>query len=299
MSNKVWLDGEIIDYNEAKVPILTHSLQYGSGIFEGIRSYAGVRTIIFRLKEHLDRFFNSIKIYNMNVKFTKDQIQEAIKDVVRLNSLGDSYIRPFAFYNDDRIGLSVIGKKTSIFIAAVELGKYLGDKESISVMVSSWRRINSDSLPVKAKASGNYINSILANIEAKNSGYDEAILLDQDGNVSEGSAENVFLVRNGIIYTPSLSSSILEGVTRDSVIKIAKYLGYDVVETVIPRDYLYTSDEVFFSGTAAEITPVSNIDGREIGDGKVGKVTEEILKEYKKIVRGHSENFQSWLTPVS
>jgi len=298
MTRIVWLDGRFINYEDAKVPILNHSLQYGSGIFEGIRSYRGDKTYIFRLDEHIDRFFNSMKIYNMPVKHSKEEIKEAIKELIRKNNLGDSYIRPFAFYNDDRIGLSVVGKSLSIYIAAAEFGKYLGEKESISVKTSSWRRINSAILPVKAKASGNYINSILANMEAKLSGFDEAIMLDQNGNVSEGSAENVFLVRKGVIYTPSISDSILEGITRDSVIKISKFLGYEVIETEIPREDIYISDEVFFTGTAAEITPVTNVDGIVIGDGKIGKITRELINFYSKVVRGHSEHFQSWLTEV-
>ena len=298
MGRIVWWDGKFIDYEEAKVPILNHSLQYGSGIFEGIRSYRGKKTYIFRLEEHLDRFFNSMKIYNMPVRFTKSEVREAIIELLRKNNLGDSYIRPFAFYNDDKIGLSVIGKPASIYIAAVEFGKYLGEKESISIKTSSWRRINSTVLPVKAKASGNYINSILANMEAKLSGFDEAILLDQNGYLSEGSAENIFLVKKGVIYTPSMSDSILEGITRDSVIKIGKFLGYEVVETEIPREDIYTSDEVFFSGTAAEITPVTNVDGIQISNGKIGKITREIIDTFSKIVRGYSDHFASWLTEV-
>ncbi len=298
MGRIVWWDGKFIDYEEAKVPILNHSLQYGSGIFEGIRSYRGKKTYIFRLEEHLDRFFNSMKIYNMPVRFTKSEVREAIIELLRKNNLGDSYIRPFAFYNDDKIGLSVVGKPASIYIAAVEFGKYLGEKESISIKTSSWRRINSTVLPVKAKASGNYINSILANMEAKLSGFDEAILLDQNGYLSEGSAENIFLVKKGVIYTPSMSDSILEGITRDSVIKIGKFLGYEVVETEIPREDIYTSDEVFFSGTAAEITPVTNVDGIQISNGKIGKITREIIDTFSKIVRGYSDHFASWLTEV-
>jgi len=297
---KVWFDGEILDYEKVKVPVLTHSLQYGSGIFEGIRAYNTDKgPAIFRLKEHIERFLNSAKIYHMDLKYKREELEKAVVDVVRINKLNECYIRPFAFYNDDQIGLSPFGKKVSVFIAAVPFGKYLAMDGGTRCKISTWKRISSETLPIQAKASGNYLNSIIANLEAKYAGYDEAILLGQNGYVAEGAGENIFLVKNNVIITPGPQADILMGVTRDTVMQIANYLGYNVIERNVHKEELYTADEVFFSGTAAEITPIVNIDGIKIGDGNVGNVTKKIRETYYNIVHGKVKEFEHFLTYVN
>jgi len=297
---KVWFDGEILDYEEVKVPVLTHSLQYGSGIFEGIRAYNTDKgPAVLRLKEHIERFLNSAKIYHMDLKYKREELEKAVVDVVRINKLNECYIRPFAFYNDDSIGLSPFGKKVSVFIAAVPFGKYLAMDGGTKCKISTWKRISSETLPIQAKASGNYLNSIIANLEAKYAGYDEAILLGQNGYVAEGAGENIFLVKNNVIITPGPQADILMGVTRDTVMQIANYLGYNVIERNVHKEELYTADEVFFSGTAAEITPIVNIDGIKIGDGNVGNVTKKIRETYYNIVHGKLKEFEHFLTYVN
>ncbi len=294
---KVWLDGEIIEYKDAKVPILTHSLQYGSGIFEGIRAYdTGNGPAIFRLDDHVNRFFRSAKIYYMNLKFSSEEFKNAIISVVKTNDLKSCYIRPFAFYNDDSIGLSPFNKKISVFIAAVPFKEYLTEINGVRCKISSWKRISSNILPVKAKASGNYLNSIIAHLEARYSGYDEAIMLAENANIAEGPGENIFIVKDGKVISPGTSSDILEGITRDTVLKISKDLGYEVVERDMHKEELYISDEVFFSGTAAEITPIVEIDGIKIGDGKPGKITLSIKERYMEIVHGKIKAYYNWLT---
>ncbi len=296
---KVWLDGELIQYNDAKVPILTHSLQYGSGIFEGIRAYETDKgTAIFRLDDHINRFFRSAKIYYMDLKYTKDEIKNAIIEVVKKNNLSNCYIRPFAFYNDDTIGLSPFKKKISVFIAAVPFKEYLTELNGVKCKISSWKRINSNILPVSAKASGNYLNSIIAHLEARYSGYDEAILLTDNGSVAEGPGENIFIVKGNNVISPGLSSDILEGITRDTVMNISRDLGYNVIERDIHKEELYVSNEVFFSGTAAEITPIVNIDGIRIGDGNPGKITVAIKNRYMDIVHGKEKSHNNWLTYI-
>ena len=294
---KVWLDGEIIEYKEAKVPILTHSLQYGSGIFEGIRAYDTVNgPAIFRLDDHINRFFGSAKIYYMNLKFSSEEIKNAIINVVKANDLKSCYIRPFAFYNDDSIGLSPFNKKISVFIAAVPFKEYLTELNGVRCKISSWKRISSNILPVKAKASGNYLNSIIAHLEARYSGYDEAIMLAENANIAEGPGENIFIVKNRKVISPGTNSDILEGITRDTVLKISKDLGYEVLERDMHKEELYISDEVFFSGTAAEITPIVEIDGIKIGDGKPGNITLSIKERYMEIVHGKIKAYYNWLT---
>ncbi|MEM0154952.1 MAG: branched-chain amino acid transaminase [Methanothrix sp.] len=298
---KVWLDGKIIDYGAAKVPILTHSLQYGSGIFEGIRAYKNSNgTAVFRLRDHVKRFFETAKIYSMSLGFSEDEIENAILEVIKINGLDSCYIRPFAFYREDGIGMTTSGKHVSVFIAAVPFGAYFGSgvDKGIKCKVSSWRRINSDILPVRAKASGNYINSIIAENEAHASGYDEAILLSRNGYIAEGPGENIFLVKNGKLLAPGEESDILFGITRDSIIKVAKNDGIDVIEANIHREELYTADEVFFAGTAAEITPITNIDGIKIGNGEIGKITSRLAAEYRDIVSGKNAKYKDWLTQV-
>lgn len=296
---KVWWDGKILHYSDAKVPILTHSLQYGSGIFEGIRAYRmGNGTAVFRLRDHLRRFFNTAKIYRMNIKYGMDEVYSAVLETVRVNKLQECYIRPFAFYNDDGIGLSPFGKNVSLFIAAVPFGKYLSEKDGVRCKTSTWRRINSNILPVQAKASGNYLNSLVANLEARTLGFDEAIMLTEDGYIAEGPGENIFIVKDGRIVTPPVESDILVGITRDSIIKIADHMGIKTVERNIHREEIYTADEAFFAGTAAEITPISSVDGIPVGDGKKGEITAKIKDEFMAIVHGSDATFRDWLTPV-
>ena len=296
----VWLDGNFIESGKANVPILTHSLQYGSGVFEGIRAYATAKgTAVFRLKDHMRRFKESAKIYAMPIEYSEDDLKSAIVSLVRKNGMKSCYIRPFAFYNDAHIGLDVTGKKVSVAIAAVDFGPYFGNKDKgIRCIVSSWRRINSQILPVRAKASGNYLNSIMASHDAKAKGADEAILLDLRGFVAEGPGENIFIVRNNVLVTPSESSDILLGITRDSIIKIAESKGIEVDERGVHREELYTADELFFTGTAAEIAPITHVDGRSIGSGRIGPITKLLSNAYSKAATGTDAEFADWLTYV-
>ncbi len=300
MKQYIWFDGRFVDYEKATVHVLTHSLQYGSGIFEGIRAYSTEKgPAIFRLKDHIDRFFNSATIYSIKLPFSKSEISNAIVETLRKNKLDESYIRPFAFYNDANIGLDVTGKKVSVIVATVPLKTYFKNKDKgISCKISSWHRINSLILPPLAKASGNYINSIIASLEAKASGADEAILTSAQGYVAEGAAENIFMVKDDLLITPPREADILLGITRDSIIKIAENLGIDVIERNIHKEELYTCDELFFAGTAAEITPITSVDGKVIGSGKPGPITKTISDKYFDVVHGRDVLFKDWLTNV-
>lgn len=298
---KVWLNGKLIDSDKANVPIMTHSLQYGSAVFEGLRTYETAKgAAIFRLKDHVKRLENSAKIYSMNLNYTQKEIAEAIVSTVKANALKEAYIRPFIFYDDSKIGVTAYGKKTSVFVAAFPFGAYFGNKESsgIKCKISSWRRINSSILPVEAKASGNYLNSIIANTEAKMSGFDEAILLSGEAYIAEGSGENIFFVEDNVLVTPDKSSQILMGVTRDSIIKLAEAMGIEVEERKVHREEIYTCDELFFTGTAAEITPIINVDGTKIGKGVAGSITKMMAQKYSETVNGKNKQFESWLTYV-
>lgn len=300
-SMKVWLNGKIMSYKDARVPILLHPVQYGSGVFEGIRAYQkGKGTAIFRLDDHVQRFIRSAHIYSMDLGYTEKEIRNAIIDVVRRNGLSSCYIRPFAFINSDKIGLSTFGKPSSLFIAAVPFGSYFGDnkEKGIKCKISSWRRINSGILPVEAKASGNYINSIIASTEAKMSGFDEAIMISYNGYIAEGPGENIFLVKDSRLITPDTGSDILLGITRDSVIKIAEEIGLIVEQRQVHKEEVYTADEAFFTGTAAEITPIVNVDGIKVGSGSTGPVTKLISERFYKVVHGDDSVFSSWLTVV-
>ncbi len=297
----VWMDGKLTEEKNVRVPILTHSLQYGSGIFEGIRAYETERgAAIFRLSDHVKRFLKTAKVYSMDVGYTADEISDAIVSVVKKNELTSCYIRPFAFYNDASIGISPFGKKISMFVAALPFGAYYGKgvETGIRCKVSSWHRINSQILPPEAKASGNYINSILATVEAKHSGFEEAILMSSSGYIAEGPGENIFLVEDNKLITPPKEADILLGITRDSIIKIAEVMGIQVEERNVHREELYTCDEVFFTGTAAEITPVTDVDGTKVGNGKVGIVTRSLASTYSDIVHGKNSDFANWLTFV-
>ncbi len=296
----IWFDGKFVDYDKANVHVLTHSLQYGSGIFEGIRSFrANGGSALFRLDDHVKRFFNSAKICGMKLRVSRAGLSKAIMDTVRKNGLDDCYVRPFSFYNDSNIGLDVTGKKVSTIVAAVGMGPYFRGKSSgLRCKVSSWERISPSVLPTEAKASGNYVNSLLASMEAKRSGFDEAILPSEGGFVTEGAAENIFIVEDGNLVTPSKEANILMGITRDTVIKIAKTIGIGVEEREVHREELYTCDEAFFTGTAAGVVPIINIDSKKVGSGRAGGITESLMDEYDKTVHGNSANpiFRDWLT---
>ena len=296
----IWLDGEMIPWRDAKTHVLTHTLHYGMGVFEGVRAYETDQgPSIFRLNEHTDRLFNSAKILNMQLPYTKAQLNEAQKQAVAENNLKSAYLRPMCFYGSEGMGLRADGLKTHVMIAAWEWGAYLGDdgiNKGIRIKTSSYSRHHVNVSMCKAKANGNYMNSMLALQEAMQDGYDEAMLLDVDGFVAEGSGENIFLVRGGNIYTPDLTSA-LDGITRNTIFILAKELGYDIIEKRITRDEVYIADEVFFTGTAAEVTPIREVDNRTIGNGGRGPVTEKLQTLYFDAVHGRSEAHKNWLTP--
>lgn len=298
----IWFEGKLVPWADAKVHVLTHGLHYGTGVFEGIRAYATPNgPAIFRLHEHVKRLFNSLKILNMKIPFDYDTIFAACKQVVSENKLAAAYIRPICFYGDDRLGLSVKDVAVRTAIAAWEWGEYLGkgtEADGISVHVSSFSRHYVNSAMSKAKVTGQYVNSTLAQMQASSAGYAEAILLDTNGFVSEGSGENIFLVRDGKLLTPTLSSC-LEGITRESIITLAGDLGLTVVERNITRDELYTVDEAFFTGTAVELTPICKIDDREIGTGKPGPITKQLQKLFFDCVHNRDVLHSDWLTFVN
>lgn len=296
----VWFDGQYLKWEEAKVPIFVHALHYGTAVFEGIRAYPSNDNLyIFRLKEHMDRLRKSANVYSFTSKFSADELCKAAVDLIRKNGIREScYIRPLTFVGMHGIDLNVTkNSPTHTTIIIFPFAKYFkGD--GISACISSWRRIDDESIPPMAKASGNYLNSVLATQECRRNGYDESILLDRNGCVSEASGENIFVVRNGKLHTPQLSDSILEGITRDTAITIARELGYDVVERPISRTELYLADEIFLTGTAAEIIAITKIDGNIIGNGREGTMTKSIRENYEAIVIGKSDKFMGWLTPT-
>ena len=294
----IWQDGRLVPWREATTHVLTHSLHYGMSVFEGVRAYRTERgTAIFRLEDHTDRLFNSAHIFQMAMPFDKATINEAHKEVLRANDLDAGYLRPIAFYGSEKMGVSPKGAKVHVVIAAWPWGAYLGEEgleRGIRVKVSSYTRHHVNISMVRAKASGHYINSILANNEVTNEGYDEAMLLDPEGYVAEGAGENLFIVRKGKLFTPDLTSC-LEGITRATVLRIADELGLSVQEKRITRDEVYCCDEAFFTGTAAEVTPIRELDGRQIGIGRRGPVTAEIQAKYFDVVNGRSAQHDNWL----
>ncbi len=297
----IWFDGEMVDWREAKVHVLTHTLHYGMGVFEGVRAYhADQGTAIFRLQAHTDRLFRSAKIMNMSMPFSKDEINEAQLAAVRENGLDSAYLRPMVFYGSEGMGLRADNLKTHVIVAAWNWGAYLGAdalEKGIRIRTSSFTRHHVNVAMCKAKANGNYINSMLALSDALRDGYDEALLLDVDGFVAEGSGENFFMVYDGVIYTPELTSA-LDGITRATVIELAKEAGYEVHEKRITRDEVYVADEAFFTGTAAEVTPIRELDGRMIGCGSRGSVTAVLQKKYFDVVHGRSEAEKQWLAYI-
>lgn len=298
--NYVWHDGEIVEWNKATVHLMTHALHYGTSVIEGIRAYATEDNLyVFRLYDHMKRFINSAKIYSFNLKYSLEDTIKAVIDTLKANNVKEScYIRPIAYVGLHGIDLYVSKESPINFaILVLKVGEYM-KSTGLKVCVSSWRRINDPLIPPLAKAGGNYLNSVLATQESKRNGYDEAIMLDLNGYVSEAPGENIFIVRNGRIYTPPVSAGILEGITRDTAITIAKNLGYEVIERNIPKSELYISDEIFLTGTAAEIAPVISVDGTIIGDGKIGPITSKIKEMYHNIVRNKIPKYSFWLTKV-
>ncbi len=297
----IWFDKKMTPWREAQTHVLTHTLHYGLGVFEGVRAYEAEKgTAIFRLKEHTNRLFNSAHIVSMAMPFSKDEINQAQIDSVKENKLKSAYIRPMAFYGSEGMGISAKTLSTHVIVAAWSWGAYMGKEaleKGIAVKTSSFSRHHVNVTMCKAKANGNYMNSILAHQEAINDGYNEALLLDTQGFVSEGSGENIFLVKNGHLITPSLSSA-LEGITRDTIIEIAKAHDIQVIEKNITRDEVYTADEAFFTGTAAEVTPIRALDRRNIGKGARGEITEFLQKTYFDVVSGKNMKYGDWLTYV-
>ena len=297
----IWFDGAMVPWREAKVHVLTHTLHYGLGVFEGVRAYETDRgTAIFRLAEHTERFFRSAHILGMNMPYDNDTLNAAQVAVVQENGLASAYLRPLAFYGSEGMGIRADMLKTHIAIATWEWGAYLGEdglKNGIRVRTSSFTRHHVNITMCRAKACGNYINSILALQEALSGGADEALMLDTEGYVTEGTGENIFVVRNGVVYTPDLSSA-LEGITRDTVIRLIGEAGLDLVEKRITRDEVYVADEAFFTGTAAEVTPIRELDGRTIGNGGRGPITEQLQASYFDCVHGRDPKHDDWLTFV-
>ena len=294
---KIWMNGSLVNWKDAKIHVLTHALHYGSGVFEGIRCYKTAKgPAVFRLREHMDRLEDSAKIYMKSIQYTTEQLCEATKQLIKANKLEECYIRPIIYRGYGEMGLDPTKSKVDVAIAAWVWGAYLGEeglKNGIRAKISSFQRISPNILPSSAKATGQYINSILAKLEATDVGYDEAIMLDSRGFISEGPGENIFMVKDGVICTPPEHASILMGITRDSVMKIAADMGYKVKEMDLTRGNLYLADEAFFTGTAAEITPIRNVDGREIG--KPGPVTKKIQAKYFNAVHGKDKTYEDWL----
>jgi len=297
----IWMDGNLVPWRDAKVHVLTHTLHYGMGVFEGVRAYNAERgTAIFRLQEHTDRLFRSAHILGMAMPYDKATINEAIRAVVRDNGLESGYIRPMCFYGAEGMGLRADKLQTHVMVAAWAWGAYMGEenlKRGIRVRTSSFTRHHVNIMMCKAKANANYLNSMLALNEALASGCDEAMLLDAEGYVAEGSGENIFIVRNGKIYTPELTSA-LDGITRDTIITLAGEIGVPVVEKRITRDEVYIADEAFFTGTAAEVTPIREVDGRKVGAGSRGPITERLQSMYFDQVHGRRSEYPEWLTYV-
>jgi branched-chain amino acid aminotransferase len=296
----VWMDGKLIPWDEATLPLLTHSFHYGVAAFEGIRSYATAdgKSAIFRLREHIRRLFESAHICLMEMPFTAEQVEKACVELLRANKMQHGYLRPLAFHGDGQMGVGSINP-VRIAVAAWEWGAYLGDdgiKKGIRAKVSSFTRMHVNVNVVRGKITGQYVNSVLAKREAMLSGYDEAIMLDAQGFVAEATGENIFMVKDGAVFTPPLSSPVLAGITRNSVMKILKDQGIEVKQTTFTRDSLYIADEVFFTGTAAEITPVREVDNRKVGTGMPGPITQKVQQTYMGVVRGSEPKYKEWLT---
>ena len=300
--DKIWMDGRLVDWQEAKVHVLSHALHYGSGVFEGIRAYDTKQgPAVFRLPDHIRRLFRSSHLYHMEVPFSDEELRTAVKETIRANGLRSCYIRPLVMRGYGEMGLNPLAAPVNVVIAVWPWGTYLGEEAleaGVRAKVSSWKRNDHNTLPPGAKASGQYINSSLAKMEAMKGGYDEAIMLNLEGHVSDGSGENVFVIRDGVISTPPLSACCLEGYTRESIMTIARDLGYTVLERDLARMDLYTADEAFFTGTAAEVTPIREVDDREVGASGRGPITKELQETFFGAVHGEIEKYRRWLDPV-
>jgi branched-chain amino acid aminotransferase len=301
---KVWINGSLVDYDNAKIHVLTHALHYATGVFEGIRCYKTVSgSAIFRLGDHMQRLIDSGRCYFMDLDYTRQQLEKAAIDTVKANGMDECYIRPIAYYGYGKMGVNPMPNKVSVAIAVWKWDEYLkadGDSKSARLMVSSWTRIDPKSLPMRAKATANYANSALARVEALKAGFDEAVMLNSAGMVVEASAENIFIVKDGTLTTPPTTSGALAGMTRDSIMTIAKENGIGCEIRDISRDELYIADEVFLTGTAAEVKPVGEIDNRTIGDGRVGKTTKRVKELFEAVVHGKDKKFSKmWLTPIN
>ena len=301
-SELIWMNGEFVPWDEAQVHVLTHALHYGTSVFEGVRCYdTEVGPAVFRNQDHVDRLFKSAELYYMPVPYEREELRQATLETVARNNLRSCYIRPLVFRGYGTMGLFPLEARVDVIIAVWEWGAYLGEagkQDGIRAKVSSWRRISPQSLIPQAKAGGQYLNSVLAKIETHKAGYDEAILLDERGVVCEGSGENIFVVRDGVIHTPPQTASILDGISRRSIAQIAADLGYELRERDISRAELYLADEVFLSGTAAELVPVREIDDRAIGTGEPGPITKAVQKVYEDALHGRDERYRQWLDPV-
>lgn len=295
----IWMDGKFVKWEEAHVPVLTHALHYGTGVFEGIRAYPALDDLlVFRLGDHVARLLESAKMYYLDHGYTSTDLQDAILELLRINKIRTSaYIRPLIFVGYGGIGLNFTGFPIRTAIAAFPYGKYF-EKPELKVCISNWRRISDESMPPQTKASGNYLNSVLAKLDALKSGYDDAILLDHRGSVSEGTGENVFVGKDGKFATPPSSSSILAGITRDTVLQLAQEFEIEIVEREVSRMELYRADEVFFTGTAAEVTAIVEVDRRKVGNGEMGKITRKIRDAYSELVNGLNDRHMNWITKV-
>jgi len=301
-NGKLWFNGEMIPWRDAKIHVMSHVLHYGSSVFEGMRCYSTQKgPALFRLEDHMRRLFDSAKIYRLPIPFSRAEVRQACLDVVRVNELKEAYLRPLVFRGYGSLGVHPGTNPVEVVVAALRWGKYLGEEainDGVDVRVSSWNRMRPNTFPAMAKAGANYMNSQLIVMEAKEDGYVEGIALDANGMVSEGSGENVFVVRDGKLVTPPVASSILPGITRDCVMRLARDMGYDVLETEVPRESLYIADEVFFTGSAAEISPIKSVDRIPIGAGTRGPVTEKLQKQFFGILTGELEDKYDWLTLV-
>jgi branched-chain amino acid aminotransferase len=300
---KIWFDGELVDWHEAKIHVLSHALHYGSGVFEGIRAYETPRgPAVWHLEEHLKRLFRSAKLYHLDIPFSIEAITDGVKDVIRANGLNACYIRPLVIRGYGEMGVNPLNAPVNVIIAVWPWGAYLGEdalERGVRVKISSWRRNSQNALPASAKATGQYINGVLAKVESLKAGYDEAIMLNETGQLTDGSGENVFVVRDGALVTPPTQAGCLDGITRSSVITIAHDLGYPVREEFLVRTDLYNADEAFFTGTAAEITPIREVDDRVVGEGQRGPVTKELQGVFFAATRGEVEAYADWLTQVN
>jgi branched-chain amino acid aminotransferase len=299
---KIWMDGTLVDWNDAKIHVLTHALHYGSGVFEGIRAYDTKRgAAVFRLQDHMRRLFRSAQVYQMDIPFSQEELMEACKDIVRANHMDSCYIRPIAFRGYGELGLNPLPAPVNVSIAVWKWGLYLGEEaleNGCRVKISSWKRLDHNTLPPGVKATGQYLNSSLAKVEALKAGYDEGILLNQAGYVTDGSGENVFIVRDGVVFTPPFQAGCLDGITKDSIVRIARDLGYEVVERNLSRLDLYTAEEAFFTGTAAEIAPIREVDDRAMASDGRGPVTKELQEAFFAAVHGEDEHYRAWLSYV-